>query len=459
MNMLSPPNHVRRHPHSPPARLTRTEQSYLFAYLVSLIVCLSPLKAAAYLTPFLAIFIFVLLSQKIKPGLRFGIMVFFAITLVLLNAVNRDGFVLHSGLYTIITYGSFLFIAAIPIRTVGSPRLFERMIPWIKRVVVLEAILGITQWLYNFITKGGFYPFMGDVVDGTIAPGMGSVGALSHQMLTINLVFLLLGLLYWQRLNLNVTLIFAMGLITLVLASVMHVLIFLVLALLGSIFLFMAKGSIKKPALIILVVVGGIGLLTFLLYPTQVSHIYMYGGRFMSVRIPKAVIAVESVTVLPEEYPAMPIVGLGPGQFTSRAALIGTGMYYQNINVELPSGMSKAFREYVLHKWLAVREMESAGSTWKPFSSWISFYTEFGAIATIILILWLRKFLRRVIKAAWGIHYRQGLIVATGTLFLFLLGMQENYWEVTQAIFPGLMLLKVLTGLVLYKREQPISLK
>ena len=421
MNLLSPAHHVKRHSsHSLPTRLTRTEKSYLIAYLLSLIICLSPMKAASYLTPFLAISVFVLLSQKLMPGLRFSIMVFAALELILLNAAIRDGFILHSGLYSIITYGSFLFIAAIPNKTVRSPRLFERMIPWIKRVVVVEAILGTTQWLYNFITMGGVYPLIGDTVEGTIAPGLGSGGAFSSPMLIINLVFLTLGLLYRGFFYKRTFVIFIMGMSTMVLALVLHVLIFLILAFLCSIFLFLAKGTIRKYTLAIVTLTVGFSLLIFWLYPIQVSHIFTYGTKFVEVRIPKAVIAVESVTVLPEKYPSMLLVGLGPGQFSSRAALIGTGMYYEKFRTIFPSGMSKPFKKYVLEPWLTVRAMETPGSTWKPFASWISFYTEFGVVAVIALIFWIWRLLRRVLKSAQDKYYRQGIVVVTLILFLFL---------------------------------------
>jgi hypothetical protein len=43
--------------------------------------------------------------------------------------------------------------------------------------------------------------------------------------------------------------------------------------------------------------------------------------------------------------------------------------------------------------------------------------------------------------------------VGTGSVFLLLLGFQENYWEVSQAIFVGCMLLKVLYANVVYATE------
>ena len=44
----------------------------------------------------------------------------------------------------------------------------------------------------------------------------------------------------------------------------------------------------------------------------------------VSVQTPRSKITMEAFADLPAEYPAMPLIGLGPGQFSSRAALIGT---------------------------------------------------------------------------------------------------------------------------------------
>lgn len=57
--------------------------------------------------------------------------------------------------------------------------------------------------------------------------------------------------------------------------------------------------------------------------------------------------------------------------------------------------------------------------------------------------------------ASHGPYQVEAWVFATGCIFLFLLGFQENYWEVTQAILPGVMLLKVLHGMLLNHHRQP----
>jgi hypothetical protein len=164
--------------------------------------------------------------------------------------------------------------------------------------------------------------------------------------------------------------------------------------------------------------------------------------------------AIERVfTDMPDEYPLQPIVGLGPGQFSSRAGLIGTGLYfggpvYARPLPFLPQGMSRAFEDYTLDLWVTHAERTArgfgGGSTNQPFLSWLSVYVEWGALAlgaafalTAFLLLRVRlkttRYVHRILAASFG----------TGLLLILFLGAQENYWEVPQAILIGLMTLKV----------------
>ena len=114
----------------------------------------------------------------------------------------------------------------------------------------------------------------------------------------------------------------------------------------------------------------------------------------------------------------------------------------------MPTGMSQAFEDNTLDLWLAIAKLSlrgvSVGSTHKPFLSWLSVYVEGGVlvfIAIFCLVLYLLLQVRLVVHS-----YPQRILASslgTGMVLILLLGLQENYWEIPQAILVGLLILKV----------------
>jgi hypothetical protein len=89
---------------------------------------------------------------------------------------------------------------------------------------------------------------------------------------------------------------------------------------------------------------------------------------------------------------------------------------------------------------------EVIGSTHQPFCSVLSVYTELGAVG-IVLVGWvLVRIVRRARRrAAADVSSRfRAVLYVAGVVFIALLGLQENYWEVPQAILIGLLLLRAL---------------
>jgi hypothetical protein len=115
--------------------------------------------------------------------------------------------------------------------------------------------------------------------------------------------------------------------------------------------------------------------------------------------------------------------------------------------------MSVPFAQYVQDLWLSlffdsagnyVHRLNNTSSTYQPFFSWLSMYTEFGLIGLGTSLAFLAHILFRTKKHIRFPNQRlTALSIGAGSLFLFLLGLQENYWETPQAIFIGLLLMKV----------------
>jgi hypothetical protein len=177
---------------------------------------------------------------------------------------------------------------------------------------------------------------------------------------------------------------------------------------------------------------------------------------------PRAEIIRRVFVEMPADYPEMPIIGLGPGQFSSRAALISTGLYFGGITNPrtlpfLRDQISIPSEDYLLDLWVAASDTARYGesSTAKPFFSWVSIYTEFGGFVLLGVFLYVWVLLRRMKSHAKSLDQKwQAVAAGSGLLFFLLLGFQENYWEVPQALLVGLMITQVIYANIVYAPKQ-----
>ena len=424
-------------------------KAYLVAFIISLFLVWSPSNALAYLAPIIALVVFIAMTKSgtviqnvIAWFLVWGIIICFYI-------LFTPDFVVHSALLSVLTYSSFIVVMAIPRRFVASLDLMDRMLKWARWIVVIEALVGITQGIYGFNRTGSFDISNGDFVEGTIHPALASELSLSNPMFAINMALLLIALLPDLILRRKGFFTVLVGSIALIMASVLHVLIMLATAGFLSI-LFFWPISLRRSmtylvgtSLTIAVILAFFALRTNFSTADGFARLLLSGESYRSIAIQRAVIE------MPRDYPLLPLVGLGPGQFSSRAGLIGTGLYFGGPKFPrplpfVPQGMSQAFEDNTLDLWLRLVETRTKGSTHLPFLSWLSVYVEWGvlvllAVFCIVLIMLIR--LRSVVRS-----YPQRVLAAafgTGVIFLLFIGMQENYWEVPQAILIGLLILKV----------------
>ena len=150
--------------------------------------------------------------------------------------------------------------------------------------------------------------------------------------------------------------------------------------------------------------------------------------------------------------------GLGPGQFSSRAALIVTGQYFGGNNPValplIPVQMSEPMDEYFWDDFVAARSNRHYGSTHQPAFSWLSVFVEMGVVVTLLIAFFIFFLLARI--RHYVRTYRDAILamaLSMGILFVCFLGIQENYWEIPQAIFPGLLILKAMLGYFLSTRS------
>ncbi|MCB0410749.1 MAG: hypothetical protein KDD29_11060, partial [Flavobacteriales bacterium] len=301
----------------------------------------------------------------------------------------------------------------------------------------------------------------GDVVQGTLSPlsFIMPSGNFNNQIYSSNLIILILFYLPYVITNRKGILIVGLGVLAVLLASVMHQVIAFILSLIITSLLFSAS-FLKLNLTKLLIAIGVVlsGLLFAFLQPKNVELISFYAEKITSNNSPKSNVTIESLTMLPEEYPQIYFVGLGPGQYCSRAGLIGTGKYFGDFKNPKPlpflsKNITPALDKYVYKKWeeVATNVPKYGNSTMsRPFYSALSIVVEFGFILSSLMFYYiLKKYFK--LKKHYKYEYRNGnkriayVFMASAILILYYISLSffENYIEVSQVIFCGLLLFKI----------------
>ncbi len=440
---------------------SRFQKGFLIAFVLALLMVWSPSKALGYLAPWAALGVLFIISKNGKLlekmmliiGSGFLSFVFYFLLL-------GQGFVWHSAMLGFLTYSAFWVAWLIPSKALAAPNLFRKIQGIAIWVLLIQALWGLGQAIYGFTRTGTFDLATGDIVAGTIRP-FGFRSDFSNPIFAVNVAFLLLFLFSRCWYENKGWWIWGLGLLVLIFASVLHVLLFLGIAILLS-FLIYYPSLIKRGRGMVLI--GGFVFAATVAYgflPRNFATLRAFILHTIQAQTPRAQILRDVFTVMPREYPWMPFVGLGWGQFTSRAALIGTGLFFgspadpRSIPF-LPTGMSKPFQEYLFDLWLSISldisNPNFTSSTYKPYFSWLSVYSEGGGFAFLIATAILFSFILRLKRLSRRVAQKRVAVVSLGAMgiLLFLLGVQENYWEVPQAIFLGILLIKVLYGYLIY---------
>jgi hypothetical protein len=335
-------------------------------------------------------------------------------------------------------------------------------------VIAVEGVLGIVQAIYGFTQTGSFGGSNGDFVAGTIHPFPEAQLAFDNPAYAVNLSAMLLVCLAFPRaLTARRKVCLVLGVAALLLASVVHALVFLIAAVVFAA-VWTWRRAAQRPrqrqgaALVVLIAVLG-----FVGVRRNVDTIGAYIATaidFEAVSVPRAILLGRVLFELPDDVPLQPLVGVGPGQFSSRASLIASGMYLGGPNAPkavpfVTPASTHLADDYCISLLVAYSEIDdgSIGSSQQPFFSVLSIYTETGLVG-LGLVLWL------VGRVAWRARDRVkvhpelhplGLAFVAGTGFFVLLGLQDNYWEVPQAIFVGALLFKLLYANLVAEPAEP----
>lgn len=440
-------------------------QAYYEIFILTNLVVWLPSKMLAYAVPFLAIAWYLIRARSgsglIRVVVALGLYAFLTLFYLLWGKYVHVEFVLQNAILCIITYGSFLFFMAVPKNALSHLSDHMRYIKAMEWIILIESALGIFQAVaYVAINGGNFDSATGDVVQGTLSPlsFLDPAGNFNNQIYTANLLVLLMFYIPYVVSQRKGYAIAAIGFLAILMASVMHLLIaFLVAIALIAPYYSRSLIKISGTRLILVVCIVLALVLAMFLQPKNFALISYYFERIVTNDSPKTEATVVSVTKLPQEYPWVYVIGLGPGQYTSRAGLIGTGHYFGEFKKPKPvpfinEQISEPFKKYIYKSWedVSTNVAKYGNSTMsRPFYSALSIVMEWGYVVFFCILFVLIASIRRIKR--WYLNHIASkdmlrsfyaLACASLLVFYFMMAFFENYLEVTQAIFPGLLLFR-----------------
>jgi len=451
------------------------DKVFLELFIITLLIVWSPFKLLAYVLPFGLIAYYIIRTNSGVTFIRFTVVVLLFIIVSLFwcfqSLIIGEDYILQNNIISFITYGSFIFLIVMMHFKTDNHTSY---LYFIKIFLIGESILGLGQIIIFTLLRGiNFDGASGDTVQGTINilsfldPGVN----FNNPIFSVNIIILLFFYTPYMLIKSKSYFTFLVGILALFFASVLHVVMTAFISIFIITFVFYINYISKKTLYVsagIFLLLATLLPLLYYLQPNNFALIEHYYEKITKFQNPKAVITYKVFAEMPTESPRI-FTGLGLGQFTSRASLIGTGRYFSdflNPNPVLPifeNQMSDQFREKVYPLWY---DYETNVSTYggssmsKPYYSILSLVTELGFILFTCLLLLFLRFILQLRSYFLNTHNPilkryYAMSIAILTLFIFLISLIENYLEVTQAIFLGVFLGIVFNPLRKDNNENP----
>jgi len=437
-------------------------KAFFEAFIIALVIVWLPFKLFAYLAPFISITWFIIRANSTRALLRFVTLLFIYAILIsayqLFYSFMGEEFIIQNTFLFLLTYGSFLFLMIVP-RDAGLYKQdYHRYLKVMKVFILIESALGIFQvFAFSIINGVGLDFGTGDVAQGTLSPlsFLEPVGSFNNQIYCNNLLVLLLFYIPYTISTRKDIWVVLLGFTAVMLASVLHLFLAFFIAIV-FIALYFSRSFIKISTTRILVVSALVLTISasVVLQPNNFALIAFYFERMVTNQSPKTIVTVNSITKLPTDFPWVYTIGLGPGQYSSRAGLIGTGHYFGDFNKpkEVPlitNSVSAPLKKYTYTHWKDYATNPKYGSSTmsRPFYSALSVLMELGYIITAALLVsivrrvsGIKRIYESMLKKNRSLVAFYAFACAAFVLYFMFISFFENYMEVTQAIFPGLIL-------------------
>lgn len=424
--------------------------------LLTVVVAWAPVSAAAYGLPFAVMILYGISTRRARALTRAGALVGALIFAGLGWMLVYGDFYWRGAVLNVICYSGLIFFFVSPPFSVDPrSKVYAAIGRTLAVVGICESWLGILQATYGALAGNGFDLNNGDWVKGTIGltmAGFSKGGNFGNPMFAYNVLFCAMGAWALCRNTTLRRMCVASVAVAFLLASVMHLIIIAIVAILIS-NLAMAKISrrlIKRFAWVAILAAFAVGA-TVLVLPDN-----LYSGQnivlsTISGTTPKAIIVERALTSIPSKYPLQPLIGLGLGQFSSIGGLIATGQYFGSpVRPDriafLPQHLTAAQEGFFYDQWYRwAANAKELGSSQVPYVFWLSMYLELGAVSVAMLLVVLAKRILRTRRRflVGQMSDRVALVVAFGVAFGVLANAQIDYFGVPQASFLSLLVIKI----------------
>ena len=431
-------------------------------FMITILIMWSPLKPLAYVAPFFALGWLLYRTNSGRTLQRLllvsSILLLIIVGYYLIHAYLGSEFLLPNAFVSFLMYSPFFFLLVAPApANTDDAYGYEKYAKVLTVVAWIQGVVGSLQYVAAKTSPIS----SGDAVQGTVSPlsFLASGAGFGNQIFAISIIFTLLYLLPYVIVHKKGRWGFAVALLALMLALVVHAFIALLVSAFITVFLFREHLLFSQFKVFAVATASVLGLVLVLavFMRSFVENSLMYLELYERGDNPRTEAVAIARDQLPAEYPIIYFTGLGPGQYSSRAGLISSGYYFSGFEEPeagsfILSSMSEPFREYVFLAWqaYAINNDRYGNSTMsRPFFSVLSVYTEFGLVFMLVLgglvALYVYR-LRKVYLRAYREHRTQSrwLALVTGMAIVFLATVSffENYLETAQAIFPGLLLIR-----------------
>ena len=444
-------------------KLSARQKRFVNLYIMMLLVAFGPSKVLGAALPaiFISGLIFYVALAPDKHILKYLVFVILYGMAGLFYSLALPEFS-QGNYYLFLVTASSVLILVYDFRSIVSNSLLNLLGKVTLWFLAFQSCVGIVQGLLAFARVGNFDLATGDAVRGTIALTIvRGTGSNVMYGILLSSLFLFVLATHPKSRGPKRRLAYFLILLAWVMASVLHTMVFFVTAAVLGRLLFvgvrtkhgystafaqMARRKSSKAVLTLMVVLLP---MAFLMLPKNVRSLPALVRRSLvfdeEAPSEKAIATYHTIIHLREDVPIQPFIGIGPGQYSSRASLIRSDEYLRRGKIKLfPKYVGSYADRYILSLWRAFPERHPhGGSTYVPFYSWLSLYGELGLFGVILACWIIFKGIRRARRSISVVFPALPYFILVLLLYVALLGFHNNYWEWAQAVFPAFLVMKL----------------
>ena len=405
----------------------RLSDPYIAMYVCILVFCSIPSKFLFYFAGPFAL----LLGAKYRGFLdiRHVLFILTLATVASLSLLLETSVAVLPSLLWPLTYGTFIVIAMYLIaspRALVIPTTMQMVVQLATYWVCVQGLVGITQYWLSGNPDGvagtvGLLDFLGSITINQVYFGFAVLS-------------LLPAIVLWPyRLRLR-WFSFLIGVVAVGLSQSGHA----IFAFLVAITFVYVVGAMRIRDILRGALAASLAFTSLMwAYPNSLDVARTWYERMVSPENPKMMAMLQLLEDSVEDDKLV-LLGSGPGQYLSRASLIGSGLLtnFESRYQQVPDRLNGSFVSILTY----YSEVGEGSAVVKPYNSFMSIYSEWGAlIATALVCAIVTLSVGNVIRAR-SCPVEEAFLrryVSFYVMFLGLVSMIELYFEMPAAIAPG----------------------